>query len=74
MANCSAKFYSLLIDGSKDKGNVNNETMLTVWCDLNGSDEKVHTGVSCFSLIGPKSVTGMGLFEVFQQALRKLGV
>ena len=74
MANCSAKFYSLLIDGSKDKGNVDNEMMLTVWCDLNGNDEKVHTRVSCFSLIRPKSVTAIGLFEVFQQVIRKLGV
>ena len=38
-----AKFYSLLIDRSTDKGNIDNEAVLTVWCDPNCSDEKVHT-------------------------------
>ena len=47
----SAKFYSLLIDGSTNKGNVDNEPVLTVWCDPNGSDEKVHTRISYLSLI-----------------------
>ena len=70
----SVKFYSLLIDGSTDKGNVDNEAVLTVWCDPNGSDEKIHTRISYLSLIRPKLVTGVGLFEVLQQALRKLGI
>ena len=47
----SAKFYSLLIDGSTDKGNVDNEAVLTVWCDPNGSDEKIHTRISYLSPI-----------------------
>jgi len=42
----SAKFYSLLIDGSTDKGNIDNEAVLTVWCDSNGTDEKIHTRIS----------------------------
>jgi len=37
-----AKFYSLLIGGSTDKGNIDNEAVLTVWCDSNGTDEKIH--------------------------------
>ena len=47
----SAKFYSLLIDISTDKGNFDNKAVLTVWCDPNGSNEKVHTRVSYLSLI-----------------------
>ena len=39
----SAKFFSLLIDGSTDKGNIDNEAILVVWCEHNGLDEKVHT-------------------------------
>ena len=69
-----ANFYSLLIDGSTDKGNIDNEAVLTVWCDLNSTDEKVHTRISYLSLIRPNSVTGEGLFEVLTLALRKLGV
>ena len=38
-----AKFFSLLLDGSTDKGNVDNEVLLAVWCDPDGTDEKVHT-------------------------------
>ena len=39
----NAKFYSLLLDGSTDTGNIDNEVTLAVWCDTNGSDEKIHT-------------------------------
>ena len=70
----SAKFYSLLTDGSTDKGNIDNEAVLTVWCDSNGTDEKIHTRISYLSLIRPKFVTGEGLFEVLVQALKKLGI
>jgi len=65
----SAKFYSLLIDGSTNKGNIDNEAVLTVWCDSNSTDEKIHTRISYLSLIRPKFVTGEGLFEVLVQAL-----
>ena len=70
----SAKFYSLLIDGSTDKGNIDNEAVLTVWCDPNCSDEKVYTRISYLALIRPKFVTGEGLFEVLGQALSKLEI
>ena len=35
-----AKFFSLLIDGSTHKGNIDNEAVLTVWCDSNCTNEK----------------------------------
>ena len=35
----NAKFFSLLLDGSMDAGNVDNEVFLAVWCDCNGSDQ-----------------------------------
>ena len=38
-----APFFSLLLDGSTDKGNINSELVLIVWCDVNGSDEKLRT-------------------------------
>ena len=38
-----AKFFSLLLDGSTDKGNINNKVLLAVMCDPDGTDEKVHT-------------------------------
>ena len=37
------KFFSLLLDGSTDTGNIDNELILLVWYDASGSDEMVHT-------------------------------
>ena len=39
----NAKYFSLLLDGSTDKANIDNEVILVVWCDRDGTDEKVHT-------------------------------
>ena len=41
-----AEFFSLLMDGSTDKGNCDNELLLAVWCDSDGKDERVHTRMS----------------------------
>ena len=38
-----AKFFSLLIDGSTDKGNYDNEVVMVALCDTEGIDEKIHT-------------------------------
>ena len=39
----NARFFSFLLDGSTDTGNIDDEIFLVVWCDPDGSDEKVHT-------------------------------
>ena len=44
-------FFSLLLDGSTEKGNIDNELILLVWCDINGNDEKVHTRSDCFTTV-----------------------
>ena len=43
-----AKFFSLLMDGSTDKGNADNEATLVVWCDP--EDEKVCTKIGSTTL------------------------
>ena len=40
-----AKFFSIFMDGSTDKGNVDNELMMVCWCDTNAEDEKLHTRI-----------------------------
>ena len=35
-----ADLFSLLLDGSTDKGNCDNELVLAVWCDSDGIDER----------------------------------
>ena len=39
----NARFFSLLLEGSIDVGNVDDEVFLAVWCDCNRSDEEIHT-------------------------------
>ena len=69
-----AKFFSLLIDGSTDKANVDNEVFMAVWCDTNGTDEKIHTQTSYFHVGRPSTVDVIGLFQSLSDALRKLGI
>ena len=67
-------FFSLLLDGSTDAGNVDNEVLLAVWYDCNGSDQKVHTRMEYLTVVRPQSVTTKGLFEVLKSALQDLGI
>ena len=69
-----AKFFSLLLDGSTDKGNIDNELLLIVWCDADGTDEKIHTKRSYFSVYRPESVSAEGLFAVVGRALQNIGI
>ncbi len=50
-----AKFFSLLIDGSTDTGNINNELYMVVWCDCDGSDEMIHTRTTYFHVGRPST-------------------
>ena len=68
-----AKFFSLLIDGSTDKANADNEVFMAVWCDTDGSDEKIHTQTSYFHVGRPSTVDAAGLFQNLSIALQKLG-
>ena len=58
----NASFFSLLIDGSTDKSNTDNELLVVVWYDNGSKDEKVHARISFLSVSRPESVTADGLF------------
>ena len=60
----SAKFFSVLMDGSTDKSNIDDELFLVLWCDVDGIDEKVHTRMR--AVARPDTVTASGLFECLQ--------
>ena len=70
----SAKFFSLLLDGSTDAGNLDNELLLVVWCDREGEGECVRTRISYFTVTRPASVSAEGLFDVLGGALQSLGI
>ena len=69
-----AKFFSLLLDGSTDTGNIDNEVVLVVGCDPDSSDEKVHTRMDFLTVSRPQSVTACGLFQVLEGSLQGLGI
>lgn len=69
-----AKFFSLLMDGSTDQSNADNELLLVLWCDPDGKDEKIHTRISYLSIHKPHHVTAEGLFQSLQHGLQNLGI
>ncbi len=69
-----AKFFSLLLDGSTDKGNIDNEVCLVVWCNTNSSDEKIHTEMNYLTVCRPQSVTAEGLLSVLETILKHVGI
>ena len=71
MISAVAKFFSLLMDGSTDKGNADNEATLVVWCDPEGENEKVCTKIGYLAVFRP-NLTAEGLFETVNNSLRFL--
>ena len=67
-------FFSLLLDGSTDTANIENEVVLAVWCDLDSSDERIHTRMNFLTVNRPQSVTAHGLFQVLEGCLQGLGI
>ena len=61
-------------DGLTDKGNIDNELIPIVWCDVNGTDERIHTKMSFFKVCRPQSVFAEGLFTLVGHALQLLGI
>ena len=70
----SANFFSILMDSTTDKGNIDDEMFLVLWCDVNGSDEKVHTKMKFFAVARPTGLTEAGLFECLQTSLQRIGI
>jgi len=69
-----AKFFSLLLDGSTDADNVDNELLLVVWFDKDGVGEMVFTRTSYLCISKPATATALGIFDVIQAAVHKLGI
>ena len=42
----SATFFSLLMDGSTDSSNSENEMILVMWCNVESDDHKIHTSMA----------------------------
>ena len=70
----SATFFSGVLDGATDLGNNDNKVVLAVWCETSAGDERVHTRIAYLGIERPKNVTGIGLFDVLEMSLRRIGI
>ena len=62
------------MNGSTDRGNVDDEVFMVVWCDVASEDEKIHTKTTYFHVCRPNTVNAAGLFEALKDASLKLGI
>ena len=62
------------MDGTTDKGNIDDEMFLALWCDVESTDKKVHKRMSYFGSSKPKEVNAQGLFDCLQTPLRSIRI
>ena len=65
---------SVLLGGATDLGNNDNRVALVVWCETSASDERIHIRIANLGVKKPKNLTGIGLFDVLETSLRRLGI
>ena len=71
-----AKLFSILLDGSMDSKNIENELLLVVWFDkdIQANGERVVTKTSYLKITRPSTGNAKGIFDVLQTALKRLGI
>ena len=69
-----AKFYSFLMDGSTDAGNIEQELVLISFCRKDDSARKVRSCTKLLSLLSPEKADADGLLKCLSNALQPLGV
>ena len=67
-------FYSFLMDGSTDKGNVEDELIVILYSIKDTEAEEIGTRDRFLSLQEPKKADADGLIECLGRALRKMGI
>ena len=68
------KFYSFLMDGSTDAGNIEQELVLILFCIKDDSAQKVRSCTKFLSLSSPEKADADGLIKCLSGALHSLGV
>ena len=70
----SCCFYSILMDGSVDKGRVENELMVILYCKRDDTSLEVKTCARFLCVLEPKKADSDGLLACLGTALKPLGV
>jgi len=69
-----AVFYSILMDGSTDSSNTENEMLFVMWCEVNDKDHTIYSRMTYLSMYTPLHTNAEGLFESLQQGLHCFGI
>lgn len=70
----SRHFYSVLMDGSTDKGRVENELFVILFCKQDDSLQEVRTCARYFCVLEPTRADADGLVECLCRALQSMGI
>ena len=70
----TAHFYSFLMDGSKDSGNIENEPIVLMYSKVDMVSKRVQLCARYFSIQEPKRTNAGGLIHCLSNALEKLGI
>lgn len=70
----SCNFYSFLMDGSTDAGNIDNEVIAVLYCQRDSKAAEIKSYVRYFSTQAPTETTHHGLVKCVGNALKSLGV
>ena len=62
-----ARFFSIQADGTTDKGNIEEEMFLVVYCDFQSSDKKVQAHSRFLAVRQPTNANAAGLFECLKK-------
>ena len=70
----SCHFYSILMDGSVDKGRVENELFVILFCKKDDNLQEVRTCARYFCILEPTRSDADGLVQCLDSALKSMGL
>jgi len=71
---CENNFYSFLMDGSTDEGNIEHELVVILTCVKDDAAEEMKSSTRFFSLASPKKTDASELVKCLSQSLQPLGI
>ena len=72
--NLTSQFYSVLMDGSTDKGRIENELFAIVYCDKKNVLKEVRTCSRYIEVLEPHKADAAGLVQCLCKALNSMGI
>ena len=70
----SCHFFSVLMDGSTDKGHIENELFVILYCQADDRVQEMQTCTRYHCVIEPKKADASGLVECLHTAMESMGI